>query len=144
MKSETIKYFEASNLQDMKNVSQEILNSFSDNRIFFLKGNLGAGKTTLIQYFCENIGVTEQVVSPSFALVNIYKSPKGDIYHLDLYRLKKQEEAVDLGIEDYLYSGNYVFIEWPEIISDIYYSDLIEINIQLINNEVRKIVLGKK
>jgi len=144
MKSETIKYFEASNLQDMKNVSQEILNSFPDNRIFFLKGNLGAGKTTLIQYFCENIGVTEQVVSPSFALVNIYKSPKGDIYHLDLYRLKKQEEAVDLGIEDYLYSGNYVFIEWPEIISDIYYSDLIEINIQLINNEVRKIVLGKK
>ncbi len=144
MKSETIKYFEASNLQDMKNVSQEILNTFPDNRIFFLKGNLGAGKTTLIQYFCENIGVTEQVVSPSFALVNIYKSPKGDIYHLDLYRLKKQEEAVDLGIEDYLYSGNYVFIEWPEIISDIYYSDLIEINIQLINNEVRKIVLGKK
>lgn len=144
MKSETIKYFEASNLQDMKNVSQEILNSFPDNRIFFLKGNLGAGKTTLIQYFCENIGVTEQVVSPSFALVNIYKSPKGDIYHLDLYRLKKQEEAVDLGIEDYLYRGNYVFIEWPEIISDIYYSDLIEINIQLINNEVRKIVLGKK
>lgn len=144
MKSETIKYFEASNLQDMKNVSQEILNTFPDNRIFFLKGNLGAGKTTLIQYFCENIGVTEQVVSPSFALVNIYKSPKGDIYHLDLYRLKKQEEAVDLGIEDYLYRGNYVFIEWPEIISDIYYSDLIEINIQLINNEVRKIVLGKK
>lgn len=144
MKSETIKYFESSNLQDMKNVSQEILNTFPDNRIFFLKGNLGAGKTTLIQYFCENIGVTEQVVSPSFALVNIYKSPKGDIYHLDLYRLKKQEEAVDLGIEDYLYSGNYVFIEWPEIISDIYYSDLIEINIQLINNEVRKIVLGKK
>lgn len=144
MKSETIKFFEASNLQDMKNVSQEILNSFPDNRIFFLKGNLGSGKTTLIQYFCENIGVTEQVVSPSFALVNIYKSPKGDIYHLDLYRLKKQEEAVDLGIEDYLYSGNYVFIEWPEIISDIYYSDLIEINIQLINNEVRKMVLGKK
>lgn len=144
MKSETIKYFEASDLQGMKNVSQEILNSFPDNRIFFLKGNLGAGKTTLIQYFCENIGVTEQVVSPSFALVNIYKSPKGEIYHLDLYRLKKQEEAVDLGIEDYLYSGNYVFIEWPEIIADIYYSDLIEIDIQLVNNEIRKIEVEKK
>lgn len=144
MKSETIKYFEASDLQGMKNVSQEILNSFPDNRIFFLKGNLGAGKTTLIQYFCENIGVTEQVVSPSFALVNIYKSPKGEIYHLDLYRLKKQEEAVDLGIEDYLYSGNYVFIEWPEIIADIYYSDLIEIDIQLVNNEIRKIEVEKR
>ncbi len=144
MKSETIKYFEASDLQGMKNVSQEILNSFPDNRIFFLRGNLGAGKTTLIQYFCENIGVTEQVVSPSFALVNIYKSPKGEIYHLDLYRLKKQEEAVDLGIEDYLYSGNYVFIEWPEIIADIYYSDLIEIDIQLVNNEIRKIEVEKR
>lgn len=144
MKSETIKYFEASDLQGMKNVSQEILNSFPDNRIFFLKGNLGAGKTTLIQYFCENIEVTEQVVSPSFALVNIYKSPKGEIYHLDLYRLKKQEEAVDLGIEDYLYSGNYVFIEWPEIIADIYYSDLIEIDIQLVNNEIRKIEVEKR
>lgn len=144
MKSETIKYFEASDLQGMKKVSQEILNSFPDNRIFFLKGNLGAGKTTLIQYFCENIGVTEQVVSPSFALVNIYKSPKGEIYHLDLYRLKKQEEAVDLGIEDYLYSGNYVFIEWPEIIADIYYSDLIEIDIQLVNNEIRKIEVEKR
>jgi tRNA threonylcarbamoyladenosine biosynthesis protein TsaE len=144
MKPETIKYFEASDLQGMKNVSQEILNSFPDNRIFFLKGNLGAGKTTLIQYFCENIGVTEQVVSPSFALVNIYKSPKGDIYHLDLYRLKKQEEAVDLGIEDYLYSGNYVFIEWPELIADIYYSDLIEIDIRLINKEIRKIEVEKR
>jgi len=144
MKSETIKYFETSDLQGMKNVSQEILNSFPDNRIFFLKGNLGAGKTTLIQYFCENIGVTEQVVSPSFALVNIYKSPKGEIYHLDLYRLKRQEEAVDLGIEDYLYSGNYVFIEWPEIIADIYYSDLIEIDIQLVNNEIRKIEVEKR
>lgn len=144
MKSETIKYFEASDLQGMKKVSQEILNSFPDNRIFFLKGNLGAGKTTLIQYFCENIGVTEQVVSPSFALVNIYKSPKGEIYHLDLYRLKRQEEAVDLGIEDYLYSGNYVFIEWPEIIADIYYSDLIEIDIQLVNNEIRKIEVEKR
>ena len=144
MKSETIKYFETSDLQGMKNVSQEVLNSFPDNRIFFLKGNLGAGKTTLIQYFCENIGVTEQVVSPSFALVNIYKSPKGEIYHLDLYRLKRQEEAVDLGIEDYLYSGNYVFIEWPEIIADIYYSDLIEIDIQLVNNEIRKIEVEKR
>lgn len=144
MLTDSIKYFEAADLNEMKIVAQEILNAYPDNKIFFLKGNLGAGKTTLIQYFCETLGVTEHVVSPSFALINIYKSAKGDIYHLDLYRLKKQEEAVDLGIEDYLYSGNYVFIEWPEIILDIYYSDLVEIDIKLIENTSRQIKMEKK
>jgi tRNA threonylcarbamoyladenosine biosynthesis protein TsaE len=128
-------------LAEMEKAAVEILTAFPQIRVFFIKGNLGAGKTTLIRYMCDHLGVKEQVVSPSFALVNIYKSGAGDIYHLDLYRLKNQEEAIDLGIEDFLYSGNYCFIEWPELIEDIYPSELLEINIELTENQARKIGL---
>jgi tRNA threonylcarbamoyladenosine biosynthesis protein TsaE len=128
----------------MEKVAEEILFAFPDIRVFFMKGNLGAGKTTLIQFFSKLLGAKEQVVSPSFALVNIYNSDKGEIYHLDLYRLNKQEEAVDLGIEDYLYSGSYCFIEWPELIEDIYATPLIEISIKIDENQVRKITVAEK
>ena len=142
MGSEKI-YF-ASDLAEMKKVAEEILYAFQDIRVFFMKGNLGAGKTTLIQFFSKLLGAKEQVVSPSFALVNIYNSDKGEIYHLDLYRLNKVEEAVDLGIEDYLYSGRYCFIEWPELIEDIYTTPLIEISIIIDENQVRKITVAEK
>jgi tRNA threonylcarbamoyladenosine biosynthesis protein TsaE len=138
------KIYFASDLAEMKKVAEEILFAFPDIRVFFMKGNLGAGKTTLIQFFSKLLGAKEQVVSPSFALVNIYNSDKGEIYHLDLYRLNKQEEAVDLGIEDYLYSGSYCFIEWPELIEDIYITPLIEISIKIDENQVRKITVAEK
>ncbi|MGE5355449.1 MAG: tRNA (adenosine(37)-N6)-threonylcarbamoyltransferase complex ATPase subunit type 1 TsaE [Deltaproteobacteria bacterium] len=138
---QSVKIYDARDLSKMKKTAAGILTDYPDQRIFFLKGNLGAGKTTLIRFFCEILGVTEQVVSPSFALVNIYKSLKGDIYHLDLYRLHKLEEAIDLGIEEYLYSGNYCFIEWPGLIEGIYNSDLLEIDIELTENLGRKIVV---
>ncbi|MBK7094967.1 MAG: tRNA (adenosine(37)-N6)-threonylcarbamoyltransferase complex ATPase subunit type 1 TsaE [Saprospiraceae bacterium] len=138
------KIYFASDLAEMKKVAEEILFASPDIRVFFMKGNLGAGKTTLIQFFSKFLGSKEQVVSPSFALVNIYNSDKGEIYHLDLYRLNKQEEAVDLGIEDYLYSGSYCFIEWPELIEDIYATPLIEISIKIDENQVRKITVAEK
>ena len=137
MISEKIYY--ASDLDEMKKTAEEILHSFPSVRVFFMKGNLGAGKTTMIQNFCKILGAIEQVVSPSFALVNIYSSVNGEIYHLDLYRLNKQEEAVDLGIEDYLYSGKYCFIEWPELIESIYSSSLLKIKIEIAENKTRKI-----
>jgi tRNA threonylcarbamoyladenosine biosynthesis protein TsaE len=138
------KIYFASDLAEMKKVAEEILFAFPDIRVFFIKGNLGAGKTTMIQFFSKLLGAKEQVVSPSFALVNIYNSDKGDIYHLDLYRLNKVEEAVDLGLEDYLYSGNYCFIEWPELIEGIYSTDLLEIKIELTENQVRRISINEK
>jgi len=138
------KIYFASDLAEMEKVAEEVLFEFPDIRVFFMKGNLGAGKTTLIQFFSKLPGAKEQVVSPSFALVNIYNSDKGEIYHLDLYRLNKVEEAVDLGIEDYLYSDSYCFIEWPELIEDIYTTHLIEIKIEITENHTRKIFITEK
>jgi tRNA threonylcarbamoyladenosine biosynthesis protein TsaE len=143
METNSFRKYSVANVDDMALVSGKLLSQFPDERIYFLKGNLGAGKTTLIQCFCDHLGVRESVVSPSFALVNIYDSAVGEIYHLDLYRLKDQEEAVDLGIEDYLYSGNYCFIEWPELIEGIYISNRIEIQIEMYEKQKRIISVTK-
>lgn len=116
----------------------------SKYNLFYFKGNLGAGKTTLIQKISGILGSKDRVVSPSFALVNIYDSPKGEIYHIDLYRLENVEEAIDLGIEDYLYSDNYCFVEWPEIIESISPEEYYEINIEILGDFIRKIVILKK
>lgn len=130
-------------VEDMEMVARELLQQLPGERVFCLRGNLGAGKTTLIQCFCQQLGVREPVVSPSFAIVNIYDSAVGEIYHLDLYRLKNQEEVADIGIEDYLYSGKYCFIEWPEMIINIYRSPMIEIQIETEENQTRIISVTK-
>ena len=126
------------------NVVVNYLTEINDSKVFFLNGNLGAGKTTFIQQVCKSLGVKDQVTSPSFALVNIYDSSGGEIYHIDLYRLNDIEEAIDLGIEDYLYSNNYCFIEWPEIIENIAPEVYYEININILEESKRKIVILKK
>ncbi|MEZ4907373.1 MAG: tRNA (adenosine(37)-N6)-threonylcarbamoyltransferase complex ATPase subunit type 1 TsaE [Saprospiraceae bacterium] len=142
--SEKIKEYNVNKIYDLHKVTYDILKTFPDARVFFLKGNLGSGKTTLIQSICTSLQTEEQVVSPSFSLVNIYNSKIGEIYHLDLYRLTKVDEAIDLGIEDYLYSGNYCFIEWPELIENIYTTPLITINIDITEIQKRKISLFKQ
>ena len=139
-----LKEYNVNNKNDLKKVAYDILKSYPDDRVFFLKGNLGAGKTSLIQSLCELLKAEEQVVSPSFALINIYNSPSGEIYHIDLYRLNKTDEAIDLGIEDYLYSGKYCFIEWPELIENIYTSSLLMLNIEITEINKRKISLDKQ
>lgn len=143
MKTPNLIEYSAKGVEDMSSIAKELLDLFHDERVFFLKGNLGAGKTTLIQCLCEHLGVREPVVSPSFALVNIYDSAADEIYHLDLYRLKNQPEAIDLGIEDYLYSGKYCFIEWPELIESIYSSPFIEIQISIGEYQTRMISVSK-
>ena len=80
-----------------------------------LKGNLGAGKTTFSQFLLKNLGSTDEVSSPTYAIVNEYNSPKGKVFHFDFYRLKKIEEAYDFGIEEYLDKAFLCIIEWPEI-----------------------------
>lgn len=105
-------------LKDLDKTAQRILDLMGESRILLLHGQLGAGKTTLTQQICKILGYQGEVQSPTYALVNEYP---GDhmIYHMDLYRLKDLDEAWDIGIEDYLYSGNYCFIEWPEVISPL-------------------------
>lgn len=138
-----MKEFIVDGIEELNEISK-YLTQIKDSKVFFLKGNLGAGKTTFVQHICSNLGVKDQVVSPSFALINIYNSNFGEIYHIDLYRLNDIEEAIDLGIEDYLYSNNYCFIEWPELIANIAPEVYYEININILEDSKRKIVILKK
>jgi len=101
-------------------LAKEILSFDKELNIFKFEGNLGAGKTTLIKYICKELGITQPVQSPTFSIVNVYEAESGEeIYHFDCYRLKKQEEAFDFGMEEYLDSGSICLIEWPQIIDDI-------------------------
>ncbi len=107
------------NLEEIPQAVQQIISILGDQRIVLLNGNLGAGKTTITQQIVKSLGHTGSTSSPTYSLVNEYEGADGPIYHMDLYRLKDLDEAYDIGIEDYLYSGNYCFIEWPELIMDM-------------------------
>ncbi len=115
-----MKQVTASNLGELQYVAQTILSNVPNQFVFAFHGSMGAGKTTLIKAFCQELGVDEVVTSPTFALVNEY-SDKGHnpIYHFDFYRIKKIEEVFDIGYEEYFYSNNYCFIEWPELVSEL-------------------------
>ncbi|MDO5447624.1 MAG: tRNA (adenosine(37)-N6)-threonylcarbamoyltransferase complex ATPase subunit type 1 TsaE [Prevotellaceae bacterium] len=108
--------------------------------LFAFYGSMGAGKTTFIKALCEELGVTDTVTSPTFAIINEYESPThGSIYHFDFYRIKRLEEVYDMGFEDYFYSGNICFIEWPELIEDILPQDTIKVTITQQPDGTRKI-----
>lgn len=99
-------------LDQIDTIAKEILTIFSEHRIFCFKGDLGSGKTTLIEELCRNLGSRDDLSSPTFSIVNEYESKHGKIYHMDWYRLGSHEEAILAGIEDCLYSSDYCFIEW--------------------------------
>jgi tRNA threonylcarbamoyladenosine biosynthesis protein TsaE len=100
-------------------VAQQILDQ-NPNKVILFNGEMGVGKTTLIKQLCKTLGVEEATSSPTFSLVNEYQTAKNQIvYHFDFYRLNQESEALDMGIEDYLYSGNWCFIEWSEKIENL-------------------------
>jgi tRNA threonylcarbamoyladenosine biosynthesis protein TsaE len=106
-------------IDQLEEVAQQILNQ-NPNKVILFNGDMGVGKTTLIKQLCKNLGVEEATSSPTFSLVNEYQTTKNQIvYHFDFYRLNKESEALDMGIEDYLYSGNWCFIEWSEKIENL-------------------------
>ncbi|MEO8762490.1 MAG: tRNA (adenosine(37)-N6)-threonylcarbamoyltransferase complex ATPase subunit type 1 TsaE [Bacteroidia bacterium] len=97
-------------------VAKDIISHLTESKIILFQGEMGAGKTTLIKEICKQLGVTDTMSSPTFSVVNEYKTADNKtIYHFDLYRIKNIEECFDLGMEEYVYSNNYCFIEWPEI-----------------------------
>ncbi|AZA75908.1 tRNA (adenosine(37)-N6)-threonylcarbamoyltransferase complex ATPase subunit type 1 TsaE [Chryseobacterium indoltheticum] len=112
--------FNIKNINDWQNVVDSILPELKHN-ILLLKGNLGAGKTTFTQFLIKNLGSKDEVNSPTYSIVNEYNSPKGKIYHFDLYRLKNIEEVYDIGIEEYLDNAFLCIIEWPEVYEDELY-----------------------
>ena len=105
------------------------------NKVVLFNGLMGAGKTTFIKALCKSLGVEDITSSPTFSLVNEYETPDGQrIYHFDLYRINAEVEALDMGIEEYLYSGNWCFIEWPEKIPNLFPPNVTTINIREIEN----------
>lgn len=106
--------FEISTLEEWQSVIDKILPNLKHN-ILLLKGNLGAGKTTFTQYLLKNLGSNDEVSSPTYSIVNEYDSPKGKIFHFDLYRMKDINEVFGIGIEEYLDNAHLSIIEWPEI-----------------------------
>lgn len=103
---------------EIPDTAQQIIKFCKSRKIFAIYGEMGVGKTTLIKGVCSYLGSDDNFSSPTFAIINEYKA-SAPIYHIDLYRLKNLEEALQIGIEEYLYSGNYCFIEWPELIEGL-------------------------
>ena len=119
----------------LQDTAQQLLNKFPEDRIFAFYGAMGAGKTTFIKALCRELGSKDNITSPTFALINEYSTQKGAIiYHFDFYRIKKLEEAYDMGYEDYIYSGNYCFIEWPEMIQSLLPTEIVEVKISEAEN----------
>ncbi|MCE2616831.1 MAG: tRNA (adenosine(37)-N6)-threonylcarbamoyltransferase complex ATPase subunit type 1 TsaE [Phocaeicola sp.] len=118
-------------LDIIHDAAKQFIKSMGDNTVFAFYGKMGAGKTTFIKAICEELGVTDVINSPTFAIVNEYRSDATAelIYHFDFYRIKKVEEVYDMGYEDYFYSGALCFIEWPELIEDLLPGDAVRVDI---------------
>ena len=106
-------------LDELRSAAEKLVSFAGDEKIFLFYGDMGAGKTTFIKSLCECLGAKENVTSPTFSIVNEYQGDTAKIYHFDFYRLKKQDEALDMGYEEYFYSGDHCFIEWPEKIAGL-------------------------
>jgi len=118
--------------------ARQLLKQAGENRIFAFYGSMGAGKTTIIKAVCEELGVVDIISSPTFTLVNEYLTSSGEaIYHIDFYRIKKQEEVFDFGVEEYLTGDAYCFMEWPGLVEEILPSDTIKVTITVDSNEQR-------
>lgn len=127
-------------LNKIYTASQGLLGFAPDAKIFLFYGDMGAGKTTLIKSMCEQLGSSEPATSPTFSIVNEYEGMEGKIYHFDFYRLKNETEALDMGYEEYFYSGAYCFIEWPERIPNLLPEHYITVKINITGENSRRVV----
>lgn len=127
----------------LPDVAQQLLAAFPEERFFAFFGKMGVGKTTLIKALCAQLGVEDNVCSPTFAIVNSYTTSEGDpVYHFDFYRLKNTDEAYDIGYEEYFYSGEYCFTEWTEKITELLPPQYVRVEITE-ENEIRTLTASK-
>ncbi len=118
--------------------AKEFLKYIGSNKIFAFYGSMGAGKTTIIKSICEALGAIDIISSPTFTLVNEYRTSEGSaLYHIDFYRIKKTEEVFDFGIEEYLSGDSFCFMEWPELVEDILPPETVNVRITVDNDEQR-------
>ncbi len=123
--------------------AREILKQCGERKILAFYGSMGTGKTTIIKAICEVLGSVDTVTSPTFTLVNEYRTSAGtSLYHIDFYRIKKLEEVFDFGVEEYLSGDSYCFMEWPELVEEILPSDKVNIRIDVDENEVRTLKIS--
>ena len=133
--------FTISSEGELGEISKEILKRFPEKKIFLFEGEMGSGKTTFIKAFCKQLGCEDDLSSPTYSIINEYVNKNGEkIFHADLYRLKSVEEALDLGIETYLDSTNYFFIEWPQIVESLIFEPYLQIKIKTTGQQ-REIVV---
>lgn len=128
-------------IKDKKHLHQaasKLLKESEGKKLFSFYGGMGAGKTTIIKAICEELGAIDIISSPTFTLVNEYKTKNGEaLYHIDFYRIKKLEEVFDFGVEEYLTGESYCFMEWPELVEDVLPSDTVKVRISVDESEQR-------
>ena len=130
-------------LDHIHEAAREFIAAMGDNTVFALYGKMGAGKTTFVKALCQGLGVEDVVTSPTFAVINEYRSDiAGElIYHFDFYRIKKLEEVYDMGYEDYFYSGALCFIEWPELVEELLPGNTVKVAIEELEDGSRKLTM---
>ena len=131
------------NLEKIREAAREFVANICDSTVFAFYGKMGAGKTTFIKAVCEELGVEDVITSPTFAIVNEYRSDASGelIYHFDFYRVKKIEEVYDMGFEDYFYSGALCFIEWPELCEEVLPEDTVKVTIEESSDGTRVVTI---
>ena len=128
-------------LDELTLIAEDIVKN-AQNKVLLFYGDMGVGKTTLIKEICKVLGVEDVAHSPTFSLVNEYQTTNSDIvYHFDFYRIEHEEEAYDMGVEDYLYSNNWCLIEWPENVKNLLPLDAVAVKINLLESGQRNIQL---
>lgn len=137
------KIIKITSLDKINEAAHEFMAAMEDYTVFAFNGEMGAGKTTFIKALCEELGVDDVTNSPSFAIINEYRSETTAelIYHFDCYRLENEVEAEEIGVEDYFYSGALCFIEWPERIADLLPDDTVDVDIVEQEDGTRKITI---
>lgn len=132
-------------LDQIHEAAKEFIAAMGENTVFALYGKMGAGKTTFVKAICEELGVTDMITSPTFAIVNEYRSEDTAelIYHFDFYRINKLEEVYDMGYEDYFYSGALCFIEWPELVEELLPGNTIKVSIEEQKDGTRTVTLNQ-
>jgi len=130
-------------LDNIHDAAKKILVATAGFRVLALHGEMGAGKTTLIHALCEALGVKDPVTSPTFSIINQYNTASGEpVYHMDLYRIKDENEAVNAGIEDCLFSGNTCLVEWPERVPSIFPPGTLHLVISSVDTNTRKLQIN--
>jgi tRNA threonylcarbamoyladenosine biosynthesis protein TsaE len=131
-------------LHDIHEKARQLRDFVKDEKVIAFHGEMGSGKTTFIHAFCEVMQVTDVISSPTFSIINEYVFPGGTIFHIDLYRLKDEEEAIRAGVEDCLYSGSICLVEWPDRAPAIFPENTLHIYVDFINPHTRRLRLGDK